>query len=418
VSAGVTRTGPGRSQRTASCALALLLASCALLPGCGAPPVGEEELVAVGPGELVIGVDVAGTLKARRSLQVGPPVSSEAWDFKITRLAPEGSEVKKGALVIAFDATDLERERLERGADLETAVKEIARKQQDLELARRDGELRLAEAEAAARKARLKADLPAKYTAAIELKLAQVDLEAALADLAMAKKRLEHTLALGRAELSYLRDRHARYQERLRRLGETIAALEVRAPIDGVVVYQANWRGEKRKVGDDCYAGRGCIEITDVADLYAEAEVDEVESARVTIGQRARFRLEALPEVEWTGTVESLRPNVYRQSPRNPIKVIGVKIKLDKIEPRRMRPGMQLRGRLEIERVVGALLAPVEAILPRPSGPVVLRRTVTGWQEVRVELGRRTRTHAEVLRGLAPGDRIARRDLGLRGDPS
>jgi HlyD family secretion protein len=91
--------------------------------------------------------------------------------------------------------------------------------------------------------------------------------------------------------------------------------------------------------------------------------------------------------------------------------VIGARIRLSQTDSSRMRPGMQFRGRLETGRLTDVMLAPLDTIFGRPDGPVVFRKTATGWERVRVELGRRSRTQVEVKRGLAPGDRVARRDL-------
>jgi HlyD family secretion protein len=390
-------------------------AAAVLLLGGAAAACGEagasDEWVPTTRGDLVLEVDVVGVLKATRSAPLGPPGDAEDRDFKIARMAPEGADVKKGKPVLWFDASEPERDLVERQADVEEAAREIERKVQDMELDRKQGELRVIEAEAKVKKARLKADLPAQYTAAVEVKLAKIDLDSAEAELAMAKQRFEATLKLNEAELAYLRERHARFKARLDRLQAAIDKMAVRAPIDGVVVYRSSWRGEKKKVGDPCWVGEPCIEITDTRQMEARGEVDELESARVRVGQRARLRLEALPEIEWTGTVESLRPNVYRQSPRTPIKVIGVNIKLDKTDSSRMRPGMQFRGRLEAEKIQGVVLAPLEAVFMRSEGPVVFRKTATGWEKVRVDLGRRSRAQVEVKSGLEPGDRVARRDL-------
>ncbi len=385
-----------------------------LLCGCGGAEgaLGDDLWVPVARGDLALDVDVLGSLVATRSAPVGPPSGLDQNDFKIARMANEGSYVQAGTKVLFFDAGELETELLGRAAERDSAAKEIDRKLHELELSKREGELRVTEAEALVRKAELKADLPAKYTAAIEVKLAQIDLEAARAELKMARQRLEHSLHLGQAELAYLRDRHARFAGRAARLQELIEKLSVAAPIDGVVVYRSNWRGEKKKVGDDCEVGEPCMEITDTREMQAVGEVDEMESARVAVGQTVRLRLEALPEQEWVGKVESLRPNVYRQSPRNPLKVVGLSIKLDQTDRSRMRPGMQFRGHLETERLRQVVLAPVDAVFARPDGPVAFRRiTAGGWEPVRLTVGRRSRTQVQVQSGLQPGDRIARRDL-------
>jgi multidrug efflux pump subunit AcrA (membrane-fusion protein) len=109
--------------------------------------------------------------------------------------------------------------------------------------------------------------------------------------------------------------------------------------------------------------------------------------------------------------VQSLRPNVYRQSPRNPLKVVGVKIKLHKDDPSRLRAGMQFRGRLETGRIKGALLVPVGTVFARSEGPVVFRKTASGWQQVPVKVGQRSATMVEIRAGVSQGDRLADRDM-------
>jgi MFS family permease len=163
-------------------------------------------------------------------------------------------------------------------------------------------------------------------------------------------------------------------------------------------------------IGADRIGRWPCLAVTDTREMEALGEVDEVDSARVAVGQRVRLRLEALPEIEWPGTVVSVRPNVYRQSPRNPLKVMGVKIKLDRTDASRMRPGMQFRGRLETTRIAGAVLVPVTAVFARPEGPVVFRKTATGSQKLPVVVGARSRTQVIILKGLQAGDQLLARD--------
>jgi HlyD family secretion protein len=379
--------------------------------GCARAGADDQVSAPVVRGDLLIEVDVTGVLKAVRAAPLGPPASVDERSFKIARMASEGAQVKKGDKVLFLDTTDIERDLIERTAERDSAAKDVERKAHEIELTRRESELRVIEAEALARKARLKADLPVQYTAAVEVKLALIDLDSAEAELRMARQRLEHTTRLGQAELAFLRDRHARFAARTTRLEQAIEEMAVSAPIDGVVVYRANWRGEKKKLGDPCWVGESCLEVVDIREMEARGEVDEMESARVAEGQHVRLRLDALPETEWLGQVESLRQNVYRQSPRNPLKVIGINIRLEKTDPTRMRPGMQFRGRLETARLKNVVLAPVAAVFSRASGPVAFRKTATGWQKVLLELGRRSRRQVEVRRGLEAGDRVALQDL-------
>jgi HlyD family secretion protein len=385
------------------------------LAGCGeatpAGPPADDTWVPVVRDDLVLEVDVTGGLRATRSIPIGPPSVAEMWDFKIVRMANEGAEVKQGDPVLFFDVSDLERQLAERTSERDGAAQEMVKKKIDLDLTRREGTMKVDEAEAMLHKAELKADLPPRYTAEVEVKLAHIDLEAARAEVTGARDRLRYALKLGEAEMAFLGDRHARADVRVQRLQQAIHQMTVRAPIDGLVVYKMNWRGEKKKIGDSCWAGDECLAVVDVSRMMGDGEVEETESARLREGQAVKLRLEAVPEIEWKARIQRLRPTVYRQSPRTPIKVVGVDLELERTDRVRMRPGMQFRGRVETVRVPGTVLVPLEAIFTRPEGPIAFKRAGAAWQQVPLRLGRRNSRYAEVLDGLAEGDRVARRDL-------
>ena len=89
-----------------------------------------------------------------------------------------------------------------------------------------------------------------------------------------------------------------------------------------------------------------------------------------------------------------------------------VEIELDETDTLKMRPGMRLRGDVEIERVPQVLLVDADSVFLKSEGPVVYRRTLWGSEAVPVELGRRNDDRVEVVAGLEEGDEIAPVDLG------
>ncbi len=64
--------------------------------------------------DLVIGVEIEGSLQSRNSSYLNPPAVPEMWDYKISFLAPEGNEVEPGTPVLGFDVTELDRRLRER----------------------------------------------------------------------------------------------------------------------------------------------------------------------------------------------------------------------------------------------------------------------------------------------------------------
>ena len=139
----------------------------------------QGEWVNVSRGDLVTGVEVTGVLAAVETDALGPPQIPDVWDFKISMLAPEGADVKKGRPVLGFDTTELQRKLDENRAVAEQAKKEIEKKHADVALRREDDRLQLAEAEARARKSALKLEAPADIIGVKERK--EVELENALA---------------------------------------------------------------------------------------------------------------------------------------------------------------------------------------------------------------------------------------------
>lgn len=359
--------------------------------------------------DLVLGAEVSGTLDSVASASLGPPQVASLWDYKISFLAPEGATVRQGEPVLGFDTSALETTLLEASADRDSAQKELEKTTTDVEMRRREEELHLAEAEAGQRRSSLKADVPPELVAANELRQTRSDLNLAEKEIAFRKDRLRFLGEQGRAELEALRAKRDRAAGRVREAQAAIAAMTVMAPRDGTVVYVTS-RGEKKKVGDSCWRGDKVLEIPDLRSMQALGQVDEADAGRVASGQRVRLRLDAHPDVVFTGVVRSIRGSVQEKSRRSPVKVVELVIGLDRTDPQRMSPGMRFLGTIEIERAPRVLTVPAEAVLHRPGGPVVLRRAGGNTEEVRPRFGRRNERRVEVVSGLAEGDRVALRD--------
>ena len=389
---------------------------CLWLVAGRASATGDGEWAEVRRDDLVIGVPVTGTLSAVQSVLIGPPQIPEVWDYKIAFLAPEGAQVRQGQPVVGFDTSELEQTLQQKMAERDSADKELEKRQVNLEKSRQEDELRLAEAEARHRRASLKVKVPSELIARNELAQSRTDLALAEREIAYLKDRLRLQAGTGQAELSALVSRRDRAAARVREAQEAIARMTVTAPRDGTVIYSSpGRRGEKKKIGDSVWRGQPVLEIPDLKRMRAEGEIDEADAGRVAVGQRVTLRLDAHPDVVFSGRVRTLRGAVQTKSRNNPLKVVRLEIDLDETDPQRMRPGMRFLGTVEIERVPEVLVVPAEAVFTEADGPVVYRRTRWGSEEVRPGLGRRNDRLVEIRSGLAPGDRIALQDLSEDG---
>ena len=359
-------------------------------------------------GDVISGVDVTGTLAAVDSSVLGPPQIAEMWEFKLSMLAPEGSDVKKGTPVVGFDTTDLQRRLDQYRALADQAAKEIEKKRADLSLHRESDRLALADAEARLRKTKLKLERPADIVPPAEAKEVQLDYETAVQEVASVRSRLadfEHAAA---ATILLLESKRAQAESVVKESESGIHAMAVVAPRDGTVVYMTDWRGDKKKIGDSCWRGQRIVEIPDLSSMKAKGEVDEVDAGKIAVGQRVTFRLDSHPDDELHGTItEAARTVQQKSGTQNPVKVLAVNIKIDKTDPAKMRPGMRFQGTVELARSRNAVVIPRGAVFVSAKGvPIAYRRGVFGVSQVPLKLGRENDKLVEVLSGLGDGDRV------------
>jgi multidrug efflux pump subunit AcrA (membrane-fusion protein) len=371
---------------------------------------GELALVDVKKADLVIGVEVIGELAAVDSQDIKPPPLYDTWDFKIAQLAPEGQEVKQGDPIVAFDPSEQMRTLENLANDAEAAKKKLDKKRDDAALARRDEQLAIAQAEAALRKATLKTTNDKDLVATVEQKVLEIDEQLAKLALEQAKNKAASAARSDTAEIKSLADHHEYLVGRVNELQGNIGKMAVKAPRAGTVVYPTNWRGEKKKVGDNAWRMEAVLQIVGLGNMVGKGEIDEIDVARVAVGQPVSLKLDALPDVQLRGTVQEIAKSVAPKSQADPSNIVKLKIKVDAPANVPLRPGMRFRGEVETERVAGAVQVPADAVFVTPDGPVAYRSTSDGVAKVKLTLGKRNANAIEVKSGLVPGDRVSRID--------
>jgi multidrug efflux pump subunit AcrA (membrane-fusion protein) len=367
----------------------------------------QGEWVRATRGDLVTGFEVTGTLASTASESLGPPQIEDVWNFKISRLAREGSEVRKGEPVLSFDTTDLQRLLEEKTAEADESRKQIEKERNDLALQSKDERLRLAEAEATLRKTSLKLDAPPDLAGINERKTAEIEHAIAKREATAVRARLQALDRAARARITLLESKRREAEAFVQRTQQSIQQMSVRATRDGTIVYTTSRNGEKRKEGDNVWKADRIIEIPDLTRMKGEGEVDEVDAGRVAVGQRVSLRLDAHPDAEFHGTITNAGRTVQlKRGSLDPLKVLRVDIQLDRTDPAKMRPGMRFQGTIELGRVKNAVLIPRDAVLLGVQGPFVYRRTPLRVEQVPLRLGRENERFVEVLEGLGAGDRV------------
>ncbi len=111
-------------------------------------------------------------------------------------------------------------------------------------------------------------------------------------------------------DLAAARAALAEAQGQVERTKALVEKTRIRSPIDGVVLKRDLREGETVVALSPIPLAR----IGDLSRLYVRAEVDELDVARVAVGQRARVTADGYPGRSFPGTVESISRRMGRRS--------------------------------------------------------------------------------------------------------
>ena len=356
----------------------------------------------------------SGQITAGKAVDIGPPSLPRVWRYKIIRLAEEGIQVRPGDFLVQFDPTEVFRYLNDETAELEKARQEILRIGATRESAIKDLELELEEAKAQEIKSQSKLLDVREFEPSLKVREAEFDLELARARSAMLGKKLEAVRENGRLEMGLLRNKERFHQERVTSYQAALAALEVKAPIGGVVIHKTSWNNEKKQVGSDVFMMETIISLPDLTTLMVRGQVAEVDSSKIRTGLPVSVSLDGIPDRIFRGRIEKIADSLTAGPQDRPIKSLEFAVRLEAPDSQRMRPGMAARLEVETDRFRNVLAVPLAAI-ETTGGRSFLWVERDGRPERRpVTIGRTNELMAIVTAGLSGGERIASHPLDAR----
>jgi multidrug resistance efflux pump len=320
----------------------------------GGPPVTASNApstrvggAAVGPGTLRL----EGEIAAARSDAIAPPAVENQWQYQVTQMAPDGSRVKAGDVVVAFDGAEVQRRLQE--AESKRREKRSERERLLLDLAERERTeaLTLEEQRAERIKAERKTEQPAELLRSVEYRKLVIDRSRAEQRDALFEQRYAAGRAQRAAERVLVEAELTQLETEVATLGRAVTELQVKAPRDGILVLRTGWRGERFEVGSQVFIGQAVAEIPDPATLLVRATAPERELMRLAVGAKARVRVEGGAGRQIDARVTRIGTAVRNKSRRQPIPVIDVELSLEG-DTAGLRPGQAVGVELEATEAV------------------------------------------------------------------
>ena len=384
-----------------------LLLGAAALSGCGEGGLAGDSgrSAAVEREDFRVVVPATGRLKAAISYELGPPSIRDVWNYNLKWITREGARVKPGDVVMRFDTTELDEKLLGYRTNLEKARQEREKEERNLEISLKQLRLDLVRAEGQLKTTEVELSVPEGLVASIQLEQMRLERE-------LAEKRVAHLREKIRFEQELVASKLALMGVKIRRweqlMAQTEAAKEqfsVKAPIEGVVIFVPKRGGERWEVGERVWMLAKVLEVADTSSLRVEAEVLEIDAARVRPGQSATVSLDGVPGSRLTSEIVEVGRLVRERSIQDPSKVFDAYLPLAEVDEEVMRPGMSVQAQIEVEVRPNSLVVPVEAVQVTEDGPAV--RVLGGGGQWRpVELGPRSGGRVVIESGLSEGERV------------
>lgn len=354
-------------------------------------------------------VTADGNLKSTKATPLSAPIDAPG-QLKIAWLVPDGALLKKDEVIVRFDPTDFETQLQAGREDHDTAGNKMSK----------------TNTEASTTKLNLRRDAHQATDELLAARQFKFDDSEIFSRYQRVESQIDETLAgskkehaegvLGVREKLSAADRDLVTIEqhkadlKIRNAEQGLHALEMRAPYEGILVLQHDWRGDVMRVGDTVWPGSPIGEIPDLKSMKAEVFVLEADAAGLAVGERATLSIEGKPGSLITGKISQVDKLARPRFPRVPVQYFGATITLDRTDPSLMKPGARVKAVLDVENRDGAFSIPRQAIFEKQGKKLVYRKRGGKFEPVTIEIGTSSAGRVVVTKGLTKGDEIALRD--------
>jgi multidrug efflux pump subunit AcrA (membrane-fusion protein) len=368
---------------------------------------GEEVITCkVQKGSIEVKVHTSGQLESEKSENILLPsvLSSQnvrVYEIKITDLIEEGSVVDSGQYIATLDHKVIEEVLTTARLELEAAmvVIEDAKLDSNLNLSNYRDLITNSQSDVEERKIVLAESV---YESPSVIKKAQMDLS-------KAERKLEQDikgLTMRQRQLnSQMERRNLDFRLKQKRVDDLLKlydALIIKAPKPGMVIYARDRFGIKIQVGSVLTPWSPIIAtLPDMTKMISETYINEIDIAKIKVGQKVTLSIDAFPDKELKGEVISVA-NIGQPMPKSDSKVFLVNIRVFGSDPD-LKPAMTTGNLIQTGVYNDKLYVPSEAVFETDSTRFVYL-TKNKIVKQLVDTGEENEDYMIINKGVKEGD--------------
>ena len=367
-----------------------------------------EELITckVQKGSIEVKVHTSGQLESENSENILLPsvLSTQnvrVYEIKITDLIEEGSVVDSGQYIATLDHKVIEEVLTQARLDLEAAlvIIEDAKLDSNLNLSNYRDLITNSKSDVEERKIVLAESV---YESPSVIKKAEMDLS-------KAERKLEQDikgLAMRQRQLnSQMERRNIDFRLKEKRVEDLLKlydALIIKAPKPGMVIYARDRFGIKIQVGSVLTPWSPIIAtLPDMTKMISETYINEIDIAKIKVGQKVTLSIDAFPDKVLNGEVISVA-NIGQPMPKSDSKVFLVNIRVFGSDPD-LKPAMTTGNLIQTGVYSNKLFVPSEAVFETDSTKFVYLNKKKIVKQL-VDTGEENEDYVIINKGVAEGD--------------
>ncbi len=411
-------------------------------------------VASVRSGAFAITVTEKGTLESSKNQDAYALVEGTT---TIISIKPEGTPVKKGEVVCELDSAALKDQLTNQKITTESASASWINAQLTREVAEIavieyvdgvykqdhdtvEGEIKLAESDLSRAEDRLDwatrmckkgyVSLASQNSEAFTLKKTQFALEQArgkkkvLEEYTKNKtiKELESEVKKANSDELAKKATWDLESSKEKKLERQIAACEIKAPSDGIVVYandpNRSFGSSQPQIeeGAQVRERQKIFSLPDISKMQVNTKVHESHVDQIKPGMKARIRVDAFSDQVLEGTVTDVAPLPDATSFfSSDVKVYTTKVKID--HPLiGLRPGMNAEVEILVDRLDNVLSVPLQAVLQFNGKDHVTKKVDDRYVQSEVELGRSNESFVQVIKGVSKNELVVMNPSALMSD--
>lgn len=368
-------------------------------------------------GEFVRTLRVTGTTEAMQSYVVSAPTLTGGGlsSLVITHLATAGLKVKKGDLLVEFDRQNQIKNALDSEATYKDLLEQIRKKLAEQAIARAKDDTDLQQAQDAVQSAELETRRN-EVVSRIDAQKNLANLEEARANLEQLKQTFQLKRKADVADLKVLEIQRDRARSAMDHSRNNAAKMEIRSPIDGVVILNSTWKGSSMgevQEGDEVRPGVPFLQVMDPGAMQVRARVNQEDVPWLDVGQTVWIRPDAYPSIVLPGRLDRLAAIGVTSGMSNKVRSFTALFAIQGTDSHLM-PDLSVAIDIVIERRGDSLIVPRDALYLDAGGAYVWVKRGQTFEREPVKLGPLADDQAVVLSGLQPGDVVLRNPTATR----